>query len=112
MKEKKASNATSVDSQVTASGSTAVNLQCDICGQPGYNQGLYRCQLCGYDVHLHCSESQVGQKVHIIQDKPASEASSRALSLPNSTQKPAINTTSVAQSGKSCDKSCETLQGF
>ncbi|XP_056165181.1 uncharacterized protein LOC130137584 [Syzygium oleosum] len=82
--------------------------QCDICGQPGYNQWLYCCQQCGYDVHLHCSKSQVGAEVHIIQEKPASEASSRALSLPISTQKAAINITSVTQSGKSC----ETFLGF
>ncbi|KAI6685931.1 hypothetical protein NL676_031844 [Syzygium grande] len=83
--------------------------RCDICERPGSDQWLYRCQQCEYDVHLHCSKSQGGPEVHnIIQEKPAFEASSRAPSLPNSTQKPAINTTSVTQSGKSC----ESFRGF
>ncbi|XP_071725079.1 uncharacterized protein [Rutidosis leptorrhynchoides] len=34
-----------------------IGFSCDICRQVGANHGLYRCDACQFDAHLHCATS-------------------------------------------------------
>lgn len=82
--------------------------RCDICGNPGFDHWLYRCDPCQFDAHLHCAKTSnvsaglaQGSSNQTPQDPSISMTTTRSVNFRSPPVVPSnnINTTNVPIAG-------------